>query len=217
MNIIDLGKQNGIVNQYIAEMRHAEIQKDSWRFRKNLERLGWCFGYEISKKLQYEDFVVETPLGEKEVPMLSEQVVLGTVLRAGLPLHQGLLDIFDHAGNAFISAYRKYHKDYSFEIFNGYVTCPPLDDKVLILADPMLATGASMEVAYNSLLEYGKPKHTHIVVVVASTEGVELIQKKLGKMPVTLWYAAMDEELSAKGYIIPGLGDAGDLAFGEKQ
>lgn len=217
MNTIDLSKQNSVVNQYIAEIRDIEIQKDSLRFRKNLERLGWAFGYEISKLLKYSPTTITTPLGEKEMSVLSDKLVLATILRAGLPFHQGFLDVFDHAENAFISAYRKYHKDYSFEIFNGYITCPNLDDKILIIADPMLATGASIEVAYNSLLAYGKPKHTHIVAAITSTEGVDFVKSKLGRKPITFWYATIDEELSAKGYIIPGLGDAGDLAFGEKQ
>lgn len=217
MNIFDLSKQDSIVNQYIAELRNVEIQKDSLRFRKNMERLGWIFAYEISKQLQFEKITVETPLGEKDIPMLSSKVVLGTVLRAGLAFHQGFLDVFDSSENAFISSYRKYHKDYSFEIFNGYLTCPNLEDKILIIADPMLATGATMDITYKSLMKYGTPLHTHIAAVIASTEGVDFLKQKMGRKRVTLWYAAIDDELSAKGYIVPGLGDAGDLAYGEKQ
>jgi uracil phosphoribosyltransferase len=216
MRIIDLSKNNSIIGNLIFELRSVNTQQDTMRFRKNLERLGWIFAYELSKKLNYEEVIVETPLGEKEIALVRDQIVLSTIMRAGLPFHQGFLEIFDKAENAFISAYRKYDEDGSFEIFNGYVTSPSLDNKILIITDIMLATGASLVVAYKSLLEYGEPDHIHIATVIASMEGIDYLKTQLGSKPVTLWVAAIDEELSAKGYIIPGLGDAGDLAYGGK-
>jgi uracil phosphoribosyltransferase len=212
----NLGDKNSILNQYIAEIRDAEIQKDSLRFRKNFERVGEIFAYEISKQLQYEAKEVVTPLGAADVPVLKNFPVLATILRAGLPLHQGLLNIFDRSENAFITAYRYHHKDGSFDIRVEYTSSPDINDKILILCDPMLATGSSLMLAYKSLLEKGSPKHIHIVTIIASLQGVEFIKKNFSSSTTTLWVAAIDDELTAQSYIVPGLGDAGDLAFGQK-
>ncbi len=210
-----LSESNSIINQFIAEIRDIEVQNDRMRFRRNLERIGEIAAVEISKVLPYIIKEVVTPLGISPVPVLAEQPVVATILRAGLPLHQGILNYFDHADNAFVSAYRKHHKDGSFEIHLDYLSSPSLDNRILILADPMLATGASMVVTFKAMMEKGKPKHTHIVAALASTQGVEYLKKHLPE-EVTIWIAAIDEELTAQGYIVPGLGDAGDLAFGIK-
>ena len=214
--VINLGENNSVLNQYIAEIRDENIQKDSLRFRRNLERIGEIFAYEISKKLSYKFTEVQTPLGIANVNILDEKPVLATILRAGLPIHTGFLNIFDKAENAFISAYRKYEKDGSFEIKFEYLSCPYTDDKTLILSDPMLASGSSMVLAYKALLEKGLPRHTHIVTIIASKEGVEYLTKHLNMQNITLWLGAIDDELTVKSYIVPGLGDAGDLAFGSK-
>ncbi len=211
-----LGNQNSLLNQYIAEVRDVEIQKDSMRFRKNMERLGEIFAYEISKHLAWEEKEVVTTLGEAQCSVLKQQPVIGTILRAGLPMHNGLLNFFDQAENAFISAYRKPHKNGSFTIQIEYASCPDLDNKTLILSDPMLATGGSMVLTYKELLLKGKPAHTHIVSILASVQGVEYLKKNLPTSNYTLWLGAVDDELTAKAYIVPGLGDAGDLAFGNK-
>lgn len=210
-----LGNQSSIVNQYISELRDVEIQKDRLRFRRNLERLGEIFAYEISKHLPYTLREVITPLGIASVPVLQEQPIIATILRAGIPLHQGLLNIFDQADNAFISAYRKHHKDGSFDIKLEYVSTPRLDNRILILSDPMLATGSSIVTTFRSLLERGTPRQTHIVAALASSEGVTYVKSHLSA-EVTLWVGAVDEELTAQAYIVPGLGDAGDLAYGGK-
>lgn len=216
MNVINLGAENSILSEYVYEIRSKDIQKDSLRFRKNLERIGEIFGYEISKHLKYKTTEVETPLGVAKVNVLLNQPVLATILRAGLPLHQGLLNIFDKADNSFISAYRKYDKDGKFEIALEYMSCPNLEGRVLILSDPMLATGSSMLLAFNNLLNNGTPAYTHIVTIIASKYGVSYLKKNISEKKVTLWVAAIDEELTAKAYIVPGLGDAGDLAYGSK-
>lgn len=210
-----LGASNSIFNQYIAEIRDENIQKDSMRFRRNLERMGEIIAYEISKTLKYGIKEVTTPLGIANVSVPAEQPVIATILRAGLPLHQGMLNYFDQGQNAFISAYRKHHKDGSFDIHVEYMASPDLNGKVLILTDPMLASGSSMVLAYQAIIKRGIPAHTHIVSIIASTEGVEYAKKHLPSN-VTLWVGVIDEELTAQSYIVPGLGDAGDLAFGEK-
>ncbi|MCB9016515.1 MAG: uracil phosphoribosyltransferase [Lentimicrobiaceae bacterium] len=212
----NLGAQSSIFNQFISEIRDAVIQQDSLRFRNNMERMGAIFAYEISKQLQYETREVVTPLGSAEVPVLKEYPVLATILRAGLPVHQGLLSVFDKSENAFVSAYRKHSKDGRFDIQVEYVSSPDLTGKVLILADPMLATGASLLLTYKALLAKGKPMHTHLVTLISSTQGVEYIKRNLSAGEVTLWVGAIDDELTAQAYIVPGLGDAGDLAFGTK-
>ncbi len=215
--IKNLGLTNSIMNEFIAEIRDKKIQKDGMRFRKNMERLGEIFAYEISKKISYKNKEVHTSLGVAEVAVLDEQPILATILRAGLPLHQGLLNYFDKADNAFISAYRRYYNDGTFEIKIDYFSSPPLKDRILILADPMLATGQSMVLTYKEIIKSnGKPKHTHFVCAIASTEGVEFIKKNMIANEFTLWTAAIDDELTAHSYIVPGLGDAGDLAYGCK-
>ncbi|HAN79586.1 MAG TPA: uracil phosphoribosyltransferase [Bacteroidales bacterium] len=214
--IYNLGEKNSIFNQFIAEIRDENIQKDPMRFRINLERAGMIFAYEISKKLNYIIKEVQTPLGVAEVEVPTDKVVLGTILRAGLPLHNGMLSFFDHAENIFISAFRKYGKDNEFEIELEYIASPDLTDKVVVLSDPMLATGASMVLAYNALLEHGKPKHVHIVSLIAGKEGLDYCMKRLSNQSVTYWVGAVDDELTVKGYIVPGIGDAGDLAYGSK-
>lgn len=214
--VYNLGKKNSLLNQFLSELRDENIQVDRMRFRRNLERLGEIFAYELSKKLNYESKEIITPLGVTEVSLMKEQPVIATILRAGLPLHQGLLNYFDKADNAFVSAYRKYHKNEKFDIRIEYASCPDLTDRILILSDVMLASGASVVMAYKELLANGKPKHTHIVSAVASAEGVEYIKKHLPSTKVSLWLGAIDDELTAKSYIVPGLGDAGDLAYGTK-
>jgi len=211
-----LGEKNSIFNRFVAEMRDVHIQKDSMRFRRNMERVGEIFGYEISKTLDYEAKEVQTPLGIATCPLPVDSIVIASILRAGIPLHTGILNYFDHAQNAFIAAYRKYGKDNKFTIQMEYMAAPDIEDKVLILADPMLATGASALLAYQHLLQRGTPKHCHIVSAIASKEGVAFISSQLPKKGVTLWLGAVDEELTVKSFIIPGLGDAGDLAYGEK-
>jgi len=211
-----LSSVNSILNQFISELRDAEIQKDSMRFRINLERLGKIFAYEISKTLAYENREVITPLGTANVPVLVEFPVLVTILRAGLPLHKGFLDFFDRSDNAFISAFRRHHKDGSFSIHIEYASIPEINDKVVILNDTMLASGSSMVLAYREMTGHGKPRHTHIVAALASMEGLEYVKKNLPQQEVTIWLGAIDDEMTAQSYIVPGLGDAGDLAFGKK-
>lgn len=208
--------QNSIANHFIAEMRDIAIQKDSLRFRKNLERLGELMAYEISKTLAYQNHQVQTPLGVCETTILQQVPVLATILRAGLPMFQGFLNFFDTAESAFIGAYRgAFEEDNSFDIVQGYTVTPDLKDKILILIDPMLATGKSMLSVYQSLLINGTPKHTHIAAAIASKQGAEFIQKHIPN--VSLWIGALDEKLNDHSYIVPGLGDAGDLAFGIKR
>jgi len=211
-----LHNTNSIANVFLAELRDQEIQKDSMRFRRNLERLGEIMAYEISKTLDYKTSEVTTPLGVADTNLLAEQPVVATILRAGLPVHQGILNVFDRAENAFISAYRKHHKDGSFEIKVEYLSSPTLDDKVLILCDPMLATGQSMYLTYKAMLAMGKPKHVHIVSVISSMEGLDYIKSRMPENS-TIWLGAVDDELTVKSYIVPGLGDAGDLAYGTKK
>jgi len=212
----NLSKEISILNQYISEIRNVKVQNDRLRFRTNLERIGSVMAYEISKHLDYKTEEVETPLGIANCKTLNSNLVLASIMRAGIPMHQGLLKVFDHAENAFISAYRKHEKDGSFSIKLEYVSKPDLTDKILILCDPMLATGASMGLTYKALIQDSKPKHTHIVAAIASSEGVEYMKKNFSKNEITIWAAAIDDELTAQSYIVPGLGDAGDLAYGKK-
>lgn len=214
--IRNLGSQNSVFNQYLAEIRDAVVQTDSLRFRTNMERMASIFAYEISKSLEFVTKEITTPLGVAEVPVLKEYPVLATILRAGLPVHAGMLQVFDKSENAFVSAYRKHRKDGSFDVQVEYVSGPQITDRIVILADPMLATGSSLVLSYNALLTKGKPRHTHIVTLIASMEGVEYIKKNLPTDEITLWVGAIDDELTAQSYIVPGLGDAGDLAFGAK-
>jgi uracil phosphoribosyltransferase len=214
VNILSTG--NSLLHHFVAELRDVEIQNDRMRFRRNLERIGEIAAYEISKTMNYENTDVTTPLGIATVPLLQSQPVLGTILRAGLPLHQGLLNYFDKADNAFISAYRRHHKDGSFDIHLQYLSSPPIAGRTLILSDPMLATGQSLVETYKAMLESGQPAHTHVVAAIASRQGIEYVKANLPD-DLTIWVAAVDEELTAQSYIVPGLGDAGDLAFGEKK
>lgn len=212
----NLSLQNSILNQFLAEIRDVEIQKDSMRFRKNLERIGEVFAYEISKTLSYEATQTTTSLGIADTRLLSTQPVIATILRAGLPLHLGILNYFDKAQNAFISAYRRHHKNNTFEIALEYVACPDLTGKTVILCDPMLASGSSVVLTCKALLAKGTPRHTHIVTAIASSQGLDHVKANMPSPNYTIWCGAIDAELTAQAYIVPGLGDAGDLAFGDK-
>ena len=217
MTLHTLNSQNTVLNKFIAQIRDKSIQTDSMRFRRNLERIGEITAYEISKELSYTPRVVETPLGEATVETIDDRIVVATILRAGLPYHQGFLNYFDDAENAFVSAYRKSTKDGKFTVKVEYISCGDLEDKVLLLVDPMLATGSSLVLAYNALCERGgQPAHTHVAAVIASEQGVEYVEKNMPKRTTTIWCAAVDEELTSRAYIVPGIGDAGDLAYGEK-
>ena len=212
--IHNLSKEHSLVSNWIAEIRDTEQQNDRMRFRRNLERIGEIAAYEISKELPSIETEIQTPLGIANCKVLAQQPVLDTILRAGLPLHQGLLNYFDKADNAFISAYRKHNNEGTFEISLEYLSCPDLENRILILSDPMLATGASLVKTIEYLKEEGKPKAIHIVTAIACTVGIEFL--KLHVPEAVIWCGAIDDELTAKGYIVPGLGDAGDLAFGTK-
>jgi uracil phosphoribosyltransferase len=216
MEVINLGENNSIFNQFISEIRNIDIQDDKMRFRRNCERMGEIFAYEISKTFEYSKKEITTPLGTSEINLINEQPVLSTILRAGLTLHQGLLNYFDDAENAFISAFRKHHKDGTFEIETEYLASPSIEGKTVILSDPMLASGSSVVVTYKSLLKRGIPKKLHLVILIASAQGIEYIKRNMPEN-TTLWVGAIDEELTAQSYIVPGLGDAGDLAFGIKE
>lgn len=209
--------QDSLFNHFLSEIRDVEIQQDRLRFRRNLERVGEIMAYEISKTLEYESKEVVTPLGVKEVKVLTEQPVLATILRAGLPFHNGMLNMFDRADNAFIAAYRKYDKDDDSQIRVEYFSSPDLDGRVLIVCDPLLATGESLVKTIEGLLgDYQEPKHIHIAVAVASSDGLEHLKRRMSRKPVTIWVGSVDDELTARAYVVPGLGDAGDLAFGAK-
>ena len=216
MIVHQFDKENSLINQFLAELRDVNIQKDSMRFRRNIERIGEILCYELSKTLNYKSTAVHTPFGTKTMSLPSDNLVLCSVLRAGLPLHQGLLNYFDSAENAFISAYR-HHPDGGddFEVIVKYFAAPVLGGKTLVLTDPMLATGKTLENVYQSLQSHGEPKQIHIISVIGSMDGVAYI-KDIFPKETQLWIAAVDDELTSKGYIIPGLGDAGDLAFGVK-
>jgi uracil phosphoribosyltransferase len=216
MKIVNIGDKKSVLSSYIAEIRDVHIQKDSMRFRTNLERVGAVFAYEISQTLSYSEKQVTTPLGVAAVQTFDTPLVVAAILRAGLPLQNGILGVFDHADCAFLSTFRKFGKGDYFKVHADYCTCPPLEDKVLIVADPVLATGSSMESALAKLEEEGgKALHVHLVCPVASRYAVDQLAQKLDNR-FTLWVAAIDEELTSHNYIIPGLGDAGDLAYGEK-
>ena len=216
MIIHDFSKQKSIINQFISQLRDVTTQKDQMRFRRNIERIGEVLSYELSKELSYKSKTVETPLGTKDVLLPNEELVICAVLRAGLPLHQGVLNYFDSAENAFISAYRDHPNDTdAFEVIVKYFACPSLDNKVLIIADPMLATGKTLENVLKALKDHGTPKEIHIVSVIGSKEGIGFI-KPVFPDNTHLWIATIDDDLNSRGYIVPGLGDAGDLAFGVK-
>ena len=217
MTLHILNSQNTVLNKFIAQIRDKSIQTDSMRFRRNLERIGEITAYEISKELSYTPRVVETPLGEATVETIDDRIVVATILRAGLPYHQGFLNYFDDAQNAFVSAYRKYSKDGSFHIKVEYISSCELTGKTLLLVDPMLATGASLALTYQALLEKaGKPRRTIVATVIASEEGIEFAKKNFSMQEAEIWCGTVDAELTVKSYIVPGIGDAGDLAYGDK-
>ena len=217
MEIINFDKENSLVNQYMLELRDVNIQQDRMRFRRNIERIGEIMAYEISKRLNYENVEVQTPLAKANCRKLQDNIVLGTILRAGLPFHKGFCNYMDYAENSFVSAYRKYKEKDDFEIHIEYIASPRLDGKTLILVDPMLATGASMELSYEALKTKGHPKEIHLASVIASQQAVDFIKSKFPEDKTTLWVGCIDDVINEHKYIVPGLGDAGDLAFGEKE
>lgn len=217
MKIVELNQSNTILNRYLAEIRDIHIQKDSLRFRRNIERIGEIMAYEISRDLPYHPLEVQTPLALATENVSAIQPVVATILRAGLPLHQGFINYFDQAENAFVSAFRKYIDEDHFDIHIEYIASPRLDGKTLIITDPMLATGGSMELAYKALLTKGEPAHIHVASIIASRQAVEHVKKTFPADKTTIWCAAVDPELNAHSYIVPGLGDAGDLCYGEKE
>ncbi|MBN8836549.1 MAG: uracil phosphoribosyltransferase [Sphingobacteriia bacterium] len=212
---VNLSNEHSLVSNWVSELRNVSVQNDRMRFRRNLERIGEIAAYEISKQMEWVETEIQTPLGTHNSKLLKQQPVLATILRAGLPMHQGMLNYFDKADNAFISAYRKHHHDGSFEISLEYMSCPNLDDRVVIISDPMVATGASLVKTVNVLRQENKIAQIHIVCAIACTVGIEFIYRECGN-DLTIWCGDIDDELTAKGYIVPGLGDAGDLSFGTK-
>jgi uracil phosphoribosyltransferase len=212
--VINLSDQHSLISNWISELRDIDIQSDRLRFRSNLEKVAEVAAYEISKKLGWVEKEITTPLGIVQCKVLASQPVLATILRAGLAMHQGLLNYFDRADNAFISAYRKHHPDGTFEISLEYISCPEIENRVVIISDPMIATGASLVKTINYLREEGNPSDIHVVCAIACTVGIEYILRAEPK--ATIWCGDIDDELTAKGYIVPGLGDAGDLAYGVK-
>lgn len=217
MKIINFNESNSILNQYVAEIRNVEVQNDRLRFRRNIQRIGEIMAYEISKTFSYSVKDIKTPLGIAPVSTPDNQLVISTILRAGLPFHQGFLSYFDDAENAFVSAYRKYKDTLKFDIHIEYIASPRIDGKTLIITDPMLATGGSMELSYQAMLTKGHPAEIHVVSVIASQKAVEYIVSVFPEDKTTIWCAAIDPELNDHSYIVPGLGDAGDLAYGEKE
>ncbi|MBQ6730006.1 MAG: uracil phosphoribosyltransferase [Bacteroidales bacterium] len=218
MKIHNLEKTDSVFNQYMAELRDAVIQQDRMRFRRNLERIGQIMAYEISKSFEYDDEEVTTPLGIKQIRTMHEQPVIATILRAGLPFHNGMLSMFDQADSAFIAAYRKYDKnEEDSEIRVEYFSSPDIEDRILILCDPLLATGESIVKTLNGLMEDMMPKEIHIAVAVASQDGLDYVERTMSRLPVTIWAGSIDEELTARAYVVPGIGDVGDLAYGEKR
>ncbi len=213
--VVNLSVQNSVVSEWMSEIRGVDMQGDRLRFRRNMERIGEVAAYEISKQLEYAEQTIQTPMGESTLLKLASQPVLATILRAGIPLHQGLLNYFDKADAAFVAAYRKHRRDGSFEIEQQYVTCPSLEARTLIIADPMLATGASLIVSLEALAQYGHAEKIFIVSAIACSEGIDNVLRKFPE--AAIFAGDIDDDLTAKGYIVPGLGDAGDLAFGSKQ
>ena len=218
ITIHNLEKADSVFNQYMAELRDATIQQDRMRFRRNLERIGQVMAYEISKSFEYDDEEVTTPLGVKQIRTMHEQPVIATILRAGLPFHNGMLSMFDQADSAFIAAYRKYDKnEEDSEIRVEYFSSPDIENRILILCDPLLATGESIVKTLNGLMDDMMPKEIHIAVAVASQDGLDYVQRTMSRLPVTIWVGSIDEELTARAYVVPGIGDVGDLAYGEKR
>lgn len=218
IKINNLEKTDSVFNQYMAELRDAVIQQDRMRFRRNLERIGEIMAYEISKSFEYDNEEVTTPLGIKDIRTMHEQPVIATILRAGLPFHNGMLSMFDQADSAFIAAYRKYDKnEEDSEIRVEYFSSPDIEDRILILCDPLLATGESIVKTLNGLMEDMMPKEIHIAVAVASQDGLDYVDRTMSRLPITIWVGSVDEELTARAYVVPGIGDVGDLAYGEKR
>ncbi|GAE86516.1 uracil phosphoribosyltransferase [Bacteroides reticulotermitis] len=217
MKVIDFSLTNSILNQYVSEIRNVEVQNDRLRFRRNIERIGEIMAYEISKTFDYSIKEVQTPLGIAPVSTPDNQLVISTILRAGLPFHQGILSYFDQAENAFVSAYRKYKDTLKFDIHIEYIASPRIDQKTLIITDPMLATGGSMELSYQAMLTKGEPAEIHVVSIIASQQAIDHIAEVFPKDRTTIWCAAIDPQINEHSYIVPGLGDAGDLAYGEKE
>lgn len=216
MQVNIINHNNSVVNNYLADLRDVTVQSDPLRFRRNLQRIGAMMAYEVSRTLDYSPRTITTPLDKIEVSLPSDGIVVGSILRAGMPMHEGVLDVFDRAENCFVSAYRKYTSNEDFEIDLQYVATPNLDGKILLLCDPMLATGSSLALTYQKLKKYGTPKYTHIMSIIGAQPGVDHVCRSLEGEKVTLWIAAVDPALNAHKYIVPGLGDAGDLAYGEK-
>ncbi len=217
MEIVNFAEQPSLVSQYMMELRNVDIQNDMLRFRRNLERIGEIMAYEISRRLKYKTVDINTPLDVAHCQVLDTQLVLGTIFRAGVPFHQGFLSYFDHAENAFVSAYRKYKEKENFDVYIEYIASPRLDGKTLIIADPMLATGASMELSYRALLTKGEPEHIHVASVIASRQAIDYVKQTFPEEKTTVWVGAIDDVINSHSYIVPGLGDAGDLAYGVKE
>lgn len=217
MEIINFDERNSLISQYMSELRDVNIQNDRLRFRRNLERIGEIMAFEISHTLQYKEVDVTTPLGISKCHRIADPVVLATIFRAGVPFHHGFLEYFDDAENAFVSAYRKYKEKENFDICIEYLASPRLEDKIVIIADPMLATGASMELSYKALLTKGVPRHIHVASVIASQRAIDYVKEKFPADRTTVWVGAIDKEINDHSYIVPGLGDAGDLAYGVKE
>ncbi len=217
MEVINFADTPSLVSQYMSELRDVNTQHDMLRFRRNLERIGEIMAYEMSKRMRYKTIDVTTPLAVAPCQVLDEQVVLATIFRAGIPFHKGFLDFFDHSQNAFVSAYRKYREKENFDVFIEYIASPKIDGKTLVIADPMLATGASMELSYRALLTKGEPAHVHVASIIASKKAIEYVKETFPADKTTIWVGAIDDVINEHSYIVPGLGDAGDLAYGIKE
>ena len=218
MKIVNFSEHNSLLNTFVREIRDVSIQNDRLRFRKNIERIGEIMAYEISKDLNYKNEKIQTPLGEAAINIANNDIVIATILRAGLIYHQGFLNFYDNAENAFVSAYRKYKENkQSFNIHIEYIASPMITDKTLIITDPMLATGGSMELSYHALLTKGMPRHIHIATIIASQQAIDYCKEKFPEANTTIWTAAIDPEIDEHSFIVPGLGDAGDLAYGSKE